>query len=155
MPLSLPLFISQPVPCEAEWHPKVEGKDDDCNSRVNPCPGSGYNPDYPGCLQKRRDKAIIIPGRAACVCVCVFQSCPRSQKMRVPRNKPSARVTPHLHAMVDKFLADLAPLTPPGSFSSLVPLVKHNEPLSVPRMYCASFHLCAFPSSPCSCLVTA
>lgn len=71
MPLSLPLFIRQPVPWEAEWHGKVEGKDAVYNRRASPWLVVVIIRITPGCLRKRRDRAIIILERAARVCTCV------------------------------------------------------------------------------------
>lgn len=126
LPLSLPLSITELVPCEAEWHPKVEGKDD-YNGRVSPCPRRWVIIQITLCrLQMRGDRAVTIPVSSArkcvcllrvrvfacvcvLVCVCLFQSHPRSQKTPVQSDKQAAPATPHLSATGAKSRADLAP----------------------------------------------
>lgn len=127
--LSLPLPITEPVPWEAEWHP---GKDD-YNGRVSPCPRRWVIIQITlGRLQKRRDRAVAIPVSSArkcvclrvlcvnvyaCVCVCLFQSPPRSRKTPVQSDKPAAAATPRDSATGAKFRADWAPRPLPRALS--------------------------------------
>lgn len=77
LPLSLPLFIRELVPCEAS----EGGRKDDYSGRVSLCPRQWVTFQITLWTAGGGDRAVAIPRdlHAHCVCVCVSESSQESQ----------------------------------------------------------------------------